>query len=120
MLQPTDQTTEYAKFLESMTSRSGFTTDVEVDPDDHIMTLSTCAYDYEDARYVVLCKIETVREANESAAAKAKEAAETGTAEAGTAEAGTAEAAPAAGAGTAEPAGSPEGGNAMAAEITTA
>ena len=116
---------EYATFLETMTSRSGFTTDVEVDPDDHIMTLSTCAYDYEDARYVVLCKIETVREANESAAAKAKEAAvagtaEAGTAEAGTAEAGTAEAAPVAGAGTAEPAGSPEGGNAMAAEITTA
>ena len=61
---------EYASFLESMQSRSDVAADVEVDADDHIMTLSTCAYDYEDARYVVLCKIETVQEANLAAAGK--------------------------------------------------
>ena len=54
---------EYAKFLESMTARSNFNTGVEVSPDDHIMTLSTCAYDYDDARYVVLCKIVPISEA---------------------------------------------------------
>ncbi len=54
---------EYAKFLESMTARSNFNTGVEVTPDDHIMTLSTCAYDYDDARYVVLCKIVPISEA---------------------------------------------------------
>ena len=54
---------EYAKFLESMTARSNFNTGVEVSPDDHIMTLSTCAYDYDDARYVVLCKIVPIGEA---------------------------------------------------------
>ncbi len=54
---------EYAKFLESMTARSNYDAGVEVDTDDHIMTLSTCAYDYDDARYVVLCKIVPIEEA---------------------------------------------------------
>lgn len=69
-------TEEYATFLESMRSRSDIEADVEVDADDHIMTLSTCAYDYDDARYVVLCKIETVQEANLAAAGKTAAGAE--------------------------------------------
>ena len=32
---------------------SDFTTDVEIGPDDRLVTLSTCTYDYDDARYVV-------------------------------------------------------------------
>ena len=54
---------EYAKFLESMTARSNYDAGVKVGTDDHIMTLSTCAYDYDDARYVVLCKIVPIEEA---------------------------------------------------------
>ena len=40
-----------------MYSRSNFDSGVEVTSSDHIMTLSTCSYEYDDARYVVLCKI---------------------------------------------------------------
>ncbi|MBQ3756588.1 MAG: class B sortase [Oscillospiraceae bacterium] len=54
---------EYTKFLESMTARSNYDTGIDVTSDDHIMTLSTCAYDYDDARYVVLCKIVPISEA---------------------------------------------------------
>ena len=54
---------DYAKFLNSVTARSNFPTDVSVTTEDHIMTLSTCAYDYDDARYVVICKIVPIREA---------------------------------------------------------
>ena len=48
---------EFERYLESWRSRSNFDTDVQVTGDDHIMTLSTCTYEYEDARYVVMCKI---------------------------------------------------------------
>lgn len=39
---------EYAK------DKSNFETDVEILPEDEILVLSTCSYDYENARYVVL------------------------------------------------------------------
>ena len=48
---------EFESYLASWRSRSNFDTDVEVTGEDHIMTLSTCTYEYEDARYVVMCKI---------------------------------------------------------------
>ena len=48
---------EFQRYLESWRSRSNFDTDVEVGGSDRIMTLSTCTYEYEDARYVVMCKI---------------------------------------------------------------
>lgn len=37
--------------------KSDFTSDVTVDGEDRLVTLSTCAYDFADARYVVLGKI---------------------------------------------------------------
>ena len=40
-----------------MKSQSDFQADVEVTPDDHIITLSTCSYEWYDARYVVLGKL---------------------------------------------------------------
>ena len=48
---------EFENYLESWRSRSNYDTDVEVNGKDHIMTLSTCTYEYEDARYVVMGKI---------------------------------------------------------------
>ena len=48
---------QFQEFINRMRSRSNFDTDVEVTSSDHIMTLSTCSYEYDDARYVVLCKI---------------------------------------------------------------
>lgn len=54
---------EYLSFVNTMRSRTDYNVDIDVDADDRIMTLSTCAYDYDDARYVVLCKIEPMQEA---------------------------------------------------------
>ncbi|MBR0160589.1 MAG: class B sortase [Oscillospiraceae bacterium] len=49
---------QFQSFIDRMRSRSNFDApDVSVTSSDRIMTLSTCAYDYDDARYVVLCKI---------------------------------------------------------------
>ena len=48
---------EFQEYINRMYSRSNFDTGVEVNSSDHIMTLSTCSYEYDDARYVVLCKI---------------------------------------------------------------
>ena len=48
---------EFQEFINRMYSRSNFDTGVSVTSSDHIMTLSTCSYEYDDARYVVLCKI---------------------------------------------------------------
>ena len=47
----------FQTFIDRMRSRSNYDTDVEVTSADHIMTLSTCSYEFDDARYVVLCKI---------------------------------------------------------------
>ena len=48
---------QFQEFINRMYSRSNFDTGVSVSSSDHIMTLSTCSYEYDDARYVVLCKI---------------------------------------------------------------
>ena len=48
---------QFQSFIDTMRSRSSYTNDVQVSSSDHIMTLSTCSYEYDDARYVVLCKI---------------------------------------------------------------
>ena len=36
---------------------SDFDCDVEVGPEDRIITLSTCTYEYDNARYVVMGKL---------------------------------------------------------------
>jgi len=48
---------EFAAYLERVKSFSDITTDVQVTTKDRIVTLSTCTYDYEDARYVLHCKL---------------------------------------------------------------
>lgn len=47
----------FQAFLDKMRSQSDFTSDVELSPEDRIVTLSTCSYEYYDARYVVQGKL---------------------------------------------------------------
>ncbi len=47
----------HQNWINRMKSQSDFQADVEVTPDDHIITLSTCSYEWYDARYVVLGKL---------------------------------------------------------------
>ena len=48
---------EFQAFIDTMRSRSNFDTNVQVSSADRIVTLSTCSYEFDDARYVVLCKV---------------------------------------------------------------
>ena len=48
---------DFDNFIEHMRSRSNFDTNIQVSSSDHIVTLSTCSYEYDEARYVVLCKV---------------------------------------------------------------
>lgn len=47
----------YLSYLDSMRTQSDFSADVEIAPEDRIITLSTCSYEYWDARYVVQGKL---------------------------------------------------------------
>jgi sortase B len=44
---------EYFQYIKALQRESIYETDVELSPDDVILTLSTCVYDFEDARMVV-------------------------------------------------------------------
>ena len=44
---------EYFQYIKALQRESIYETDVELGPDDVILTLSTCVYDFEDARMVV-------------------------------------------------------------------
>ena len=52
---PSDE--EFLKWIEKLRSQSDFATDVEIGAKDRIITLSTCSYEYYDARYVVQGKL---------------------------------------------------------------
>jgi len=45
-------------YLDLIWSMALYGTSVEVTPDDKLVVLSTCAYEYQDARYMVICKME--------------------------------------------------------------
>lgn len=47
----------FAQWLAQQRERSDLASSVQVTDNDRVVTLSTCAYDYEDARYVVLGKL---------------------------------------------------------------
>lgn len=44
---------EFMAYVDKMRSQSNFETDVEVTAEDRLITLTTCIYDYENARYVI-------------------------------------------------------------------
>lgn len=43
-------------YIDTMESHSLYTTGEKMTPDDRLVILSTCAYEYQDARYMVVCK----------------------------------------------------------------
>jgi sortase B len=47
----------YAAYLDRMHARSYFDSPVTVEREDHIVTLSTCSYEFDDARFVIQAKI---------------------------------------------------------------
>ena len=49
--------TEFEEWLGLMRSYSDFSCDIEVGQDDRIVTLSTCTYEYDNARYVLMAKL---------------------------------------------------------------
>lgn len=55
-----DSTEAYLDWLVTMKELSNFQSDVEVGADDHIVTFSTCSYEYDDARYVLMGKLVTI------------------------------------------------------------
>jgi len=48
---------EFTEYIEKIKNTSTFTCDVEVTPEDRIVTLYTCDYDFEDARYYLSAKL---------------------------------------------------------------
>ena len=52
---PSEQ--DYIDFVNKMKSQSDFQSDVEVTSNDRVITLSTCTYEYDNARYVVMGKL---------------------------------------------------------------
>lgn len=48
---------EFLTYVEKIRIMSDFSADVQVRPEDRIVTLSTCSYNYEDARYLLFCKL---------------------------------------------------------------
>ena len=45
---------EFERLIELAMSKSDFSSDVKVDYNDKVVVLSTCSYDYENARYVLI------------------------------------------------------------------
>ena len=59
-IQPTfNSGEEFLKFVKELKDRALFTKDIGISEKDKIVTLSTCTYEYEDARLAVLGKLIT-------------------------------------------------------------
>ena len=52
-----DTVTEYSTFLDSLKEKSMYNTDIDVNSNDTILTLSTCDYSVDDGRFVVQAKL---------------------------------------------------------------
>ncbi|MBQ7500433.1 MAG: class B sortase [Clostridia bacterium] len=48
---------EIRQYIDYVTAHSDFSTDVVCQPTDRIVVLSTCSYEYENARYVIFAKL---------------------------------------------------------------
>ena len=54
---PNQSEEEFAGLLEEYRAKSTFKSDVELEYDDTIVTLSTCSYEFDNARYVVIGRL---------------------------------------------------------------
>ena len=52
-----DNKSEYKEFLDKIKNKSIYKSDINVDENDKIITLSTCSYEFNDARMVVHGKL---------------------------------------------------------------
>jgi sortase, SrtB family len=57
--------TDFMSFITEVQARSLFKTSVDVQASDHIITLSTCAYDFENERLVVMARMVRPGESND-------------------------------------------------------
>lgn len=48
---------ERAEYIETIREIANYTTGIEITPEDRLVVLSTCAYEYQDARYMVIGKM---------------------------------------------------------------
>ncbi|MBR2674023.1 MAG: class B sortase [Mogibacterium sp.] len=48
---------ERLSYIETASELSLYTTDIAIEPTDRLVVLSTCAYEYDQARYMVVCKM---------------------------------------------------------------
>ena len=55
--QPNPGIEEYNAYLAEMRGKSTFRSDVTVEPEDTVVVLSTCSYEFDNARYVALGKL---------------------------------------------------------------
>lgn len=49
--------TQQQQYIDMLKSHAMYITTEEMTPDDRLVVLSTCAYEYQDARYMVICKM---------------------------------------------------------------
>lgn len=52
---------EFITYIDRVRSISDFSADVPINEKDRIVTLSTCSYNYDDARYLLFCKLVPMR-----------------------------------------------------------
>lgn len=57
IFQTTPDEEEFARHIESAIASSGFQTKAKYEKGDLIVTLSTCSYEFKNARYVLICKL---------------------------------------------------------------
>lgn len=61
-----DNNEDFLAYVDELRSRSTFTSDVEVQEDDQIISMSTCTYDWNNARYMVVGRLVRLYEAPQS------------------------------------------------------
>lgn len=52
-----EEESDKQKYLDMIERIADYTTDVRVTTEDRLVMLSTCAYEFEDARYIIACKM---------------------------------------------------------------